>query len=281
MASVADGTEERKGDDSALPIYETYLEWRTNKQLPTGDESKWTKRKITSQVTRKAMIAAYLSIMHEIKTDPRYAYSDMILQLSDSCIRDFLNSLEQIFRESKLSLLQFMTGGVVRPTIQHAGLKIASKAKVDSLPTHGVNHPSCTAKLIEGLGKLTSLLQSQSKDGRHLKSTERGIFELDMSANGNATERAVQLVVEAAEAGFLKIINKSELKLEFRVHTSLAPAFGFSYRGAYYPVTIGSVELAMLADSEDDKAITKLVHDLFERMDGRRGTDLFGDFGHA
>lgn len=266
----------RRGDDSALPIYETYLEMRTNRILPEDGAPKWTKRRANSQLTRKAMVGAYLSIMHELKTPPKYAYADMILQLSDSCIRDFLNNLEYIYRDANLPLSQFLNTTKIRPSVQSSGLLAASKAKVRSLPTHGVNHPSCTAKLVAGLGRLTHLLQSQSKDGvRHLKSTERGIFQLVTSSNSEASCRALTLIVDAAEAGFLKIVDNDELLIKFRVHTSLAPAYGFSYRGAYYPVSVQTLDVLALADARDDKDIERLATTLFDRLDGVRTDDLF------
>jgi energy-coupling factor transporter ATP-binding protein EcfA2 len=266
----------RRGDDSALPIYETYLERRTNRAVPTDDVPKWSKRKASSQLTRKAMVGAYLSIMEDLRTQPKYAYADMILQLSDSCIRDFLNNLEYIFRESKMSLPQFLNAGKIKPSIQNSGLIASSKAKVKSLPTHGVNNPSCTAKLVTGLGKVTHMLQSTSQDGvRHLKTTERGIFQLSTAVGGTSTARAVELIIDAAEAGFLKVVESDELSIRFRVHTSLAPAFGFSYRGAYYPVNIQTQEIICIADASDDKDIEKIAAFLFEKLDGSRTDDLF------
>ncbi len=272
------GERSRKGDDSALPIYETYLEMRTHRAVPGGDIPKWSKRRAASQLTRKAMVGAYLSIMNDLHTMPKYAYADMILQLSDSCIRDFLNNLEYIYRDANLSLLQFLGSTKIKPSVQSGGLLAASKAKVRSLPTYGVNHPSCTAKLVSGLGKLTQLLQSQSKDGiRHLKSTERGIFQLVTSSNTESTRHAVTLIVDAAEAGFLKILESDELLIRFRVHTSLAPAYGFSYRGAYYPVSIQTMDVLALADAADDREINRLAALLFDRLDGTLTDDLFSE----
>ncbi|WP_425252430.1 hypothetical protein ACPJXG_22780 [Janthinobacterium sp. NFX145] len=266
----------RRGDDSALPIYETYLEMRTNKSLPGDDVPKWSKRRASSQLTRKAMVGAYLSIMHDLHSQPKYAYADMILQLSDSCIRDYLNNLEYIFRESKMTISQFLNSGKIKPSIQSAGLLASSKAKVKSLPTHGVNHPSCTAKLVSGLGKVTHMLQSGSRDGvRHLKTTERGVFELSTTSKSARTSRAVELIVDAAEAGFLKVIDGDEMTMRFRVHTSLAPAFGFSYRGAYYPVIVQVQDVLSIADAADDKDIERFASGLFDRLDGNRIDDLF------
>jgi hypothetical protein len=268
----------RKGDDSALPIYETYLELRTKRVPLDQNAPRWSKRRASSQFTRKAMIGAYLSIMNDMRTTPRYAYADMILQLSDSCIRDFLNNLEYIFRESGFTLAQFLSSTRVKSTTQSSGLLAASKAKVKSLPTYGVNHPSSTAKLVNGLGQVTQLLQSQSSDGiRHLRSTERGIFQLTTSQNTEDTKRAVLLIVDAAEAGFLKIIQNDELMISFRVHTSLAPAFGFSYRGAYYRVSVLTADVLAIADAADDQTISRIASALFSRLDDALTVDLFSE----
>lgn len=268
----------RKGDDAALPIYETYLELKTKRQLPDSTAPKWTKRRATSQLTRKPMIAAYLSIMHELHTAPRYAYADMILQLSDSCIRDFLNNLEYMFQKSKMPIWEFINLARVKITVQSSGLLDASRAKFKSLPIHGVNHPSSTAKLVNGLGRTTHLLQTRSADGiRHLRSTERGIFTLTLESKSDAMARAIRLVIDAAEAGFLKLVSGEELTLSFRVHTSLAPAFQLSYRGAYYPAAILATDILSFADAADDNGIDRLANGLFERLDNVRPGDLFSE----
>lgn len=268
----------RRGDDAALPIYETYLELRTNREVASEpDAPRWSKRKAESQFVRKAMVSAYLSLMSELRISPTYAYADMILQLSDGCIRDYLNSLEHIYQASRLPIGKFVSNSVVPATIQNAGLLEASRAKIQSLPTYGVNHPSSTAKLVRGFGWVTRLLQTKSHDGmKHLRSTERGIFVLPAMSNDPVSSRALRLVVDAAEAGFLKRLpDDSDLNVRFRVHTSLAPEFGFSYRGAYYPVDIAAADVIAFADAADDAEISKLSNSLFVRMDGGSGVDLF------
>ena len=63
--------------------------------------------------------------------------------------------------------------------------------------------------------------------------------------------------------------------INFRVHTSLAPAFGFSYRGAYYPVTVQALDVLAFADASDDQMIGRCATSLFERLDDLRNGDLF------
>jgi hypothetical protein len=262
-------TTARGGDGLALPIYETYLEDRTGRPLPDATEPKWRKRRNSSSNTRKAMIAAYLSIAYELKQEPRYAYADMILQLSDSCIRDFLSNLQWIFEKSGRTLTEFVQASKLRPTIQDAGLKAASNSKQSSLPTYGMRSPSATAKLVTGLGRLTAKLQCQSLNGvRHLKSTERGLFRMPYDKTSEPGNRAAALVIDASEAGFLKIETQEPLLLTFRLHTSLAPYFKSSYRGAYYSSEVSAFEVLQFADAVDDDGIEKAVATLFNRIDG-------------
>lgn len=63
--------------------------------------------------------------------------------------------------------------------------------------------------------------------------------------------------------------------ISFRVHTSLAPAFSFSYRGAYFSVPLQTPDVLMLADATDDRAIGRLAHALFDRLDDVPNSDLF------
>ena len=79
----------------------------------------------------------------------------------------------------------------------------------------------------------------------------------------------------ATEAGFLKIIDKTDSSLNFRVHTSLAPEFGFSYRGAYYAVTVQVSEILAIADAKDDAEIARLTQNIFRRVDGVVTTEMF------
>lgn len=280
-----------KGDDSVRPIYQAYLEYKDEqtkgysrrrivKPPVSGSPEaflRWTKRRIESQNDRKRMVAAYLSLAKEINADVKYAYADMVLQLSDSCIRDFLSNVDAIFTATRCSTVEFLKLRPVLPTLQHQGLKAASLAKRKSLPTLGVNRPSDIAKLVEGLGKLTRELQSGQVGGlRHISSSERGVFKVPIQAVPTATETSARdLVIDAAEAGFLKIEHQEPFSISFRIHTSLAAYFGLSYRGAYYKTPLSAADIMRFCEAADTSAIDTAVRSLLRSIDGAATHDLF------
>jgi hypothetical protein len=61
------------------------------------------------------------------------------------------------------------------------------------------------------------------------------------------------LITDASDAGFLKVVKQERAEWQFRVHCSLAAAYGFSYRGAYYPVEIRGRDLSALYEESDPK----------------------------
>lgn len=286
-----------RGDDSVLPIYEAYLKLRSVRDVrrPTrGLRSRtksvaeltglrWAKRNQTSQHERKKMVAAYISLSRELGAELKYAYKDMILQLSDSCIRDYLSNIDSIYRAANQNVCDFILNTPTRPTVQNQGLKSASDLKRNALPSLGVNRPADVAKIVEGLGRLTRRLQSESiGNAKHLATSERGLFVMDLTTGDRSrVEDAVDLIVDAAEAGFLKIERQDPFQVSFRVHTSLAVYFQFSYRGAYYQTPIGVESVLALRDAEGNVAIDQIVRRLQRQIDKAEGDDLFGSLLHS
>ena len=124
---AVDRRADKGGDAFALPIYETYLHERLKTPVIDRDEPKWTKRRASSSQARKPMVAAYLSICCDLSTGPLYAYRDMIFQLSDGCIRDFLLLLQSIFEASNMSVEEFVYHQALRPSFQILGYGLPRK----------------------------------------------------------------------------------------------------------------------------------------------------------
>ena len=138
--------------------------------------------------------------------------------------------------------------------------------------------PIETQRLIEALGKLTNRLQTTIKDEKSLRSPERGQFLLSSDLLPEGPSETVQLITEAAEAGFLKLKVIDERMMQFRLHCSLAAYFGISYRGAYYPCPIKSDDLIPLYRDRDPNVRTERLSqlgDLLLREDPQ--LPLFGD----
>lgn len=243
--------------DATLPFYQAYLAHKLGLEMQQN-ASKKQKRNLDSQQFRKKMVAAYLSICRDLKlrTVP-YAYAEMVIGISDNCVRDFLSQLDHIFRESKLSLEEFLRTEVDLDC-QAKAIRNASIEKRDSLPESGVLWPVETGRIAKGLAMITAMVQSTSDDGSHLRSTERGLFRLMRNGNDlNELAQALELVRDASDAGFLRMFEKENSAPLFRVHASLAPAYGFSYRDAYYPIPLSLEDFNRLKSASTDNELSK------------------------
>jgi len=259
------------------PIYQTYLIERL--ELDTSNLSAdipWQRRKQDSAELRKRIVAAYLGICAEVRAEPRYASADVVLQTSDNCVRDFLAQLDEIFQVADLPIERFVNAAI-DSDLQDRALKSASQKKYQSLPGFGVNNPHETRALVDALAKLTALLQSKSPTNRHLKSSERGRFSVSMAhAHGDAPESLIRSLREAAEAGFLRFFGSTVEPMSFRVHTSLAPKYGFSYRGAYYEVPLDWRALDRIRRLKNPEELQKMIDSLYQELEKiSEQSDLF------
>lgn len=261
----------------SLPIYQTYIINKLKLTLTSPDSPTWKQRKQSSSEWRKKMVAAYLSICAEVSATVRYASGDMVLQLSDMCVRDYLSQLDEIFKKSELTLDQFIKGKIPDDD-QVSALKTASAKKRASIPQAGVNSPGETGSIIHGLASVTALIQRSSSGNEHLNSSERGIFSLSISGASDSNEESlIRIIKEAAEAGFLKLVEVDEHTCRFRVHTSLAAAYGFSYRGAYYNCKISFADLNSLRFASDKAEVDKISLRIGKTLSGEHlpNTPLF------
>jgi energy-coupling factor transporter ATP-binding protein EcfA2 len=247
------------GEDSGeyLPYYQAFI--ATTLELGPPDSSEFkSRRKQESEEFRKKMVVAYLALCRRLgKRLPMFAFAEMVLGVSDGCIRDFLSQLHQIYltafpKLTESNLRQFLSE-TVSPTVQDLAMRQASEEKRDSIPRSGVLRPVLVGKLVRGLAEITAELQSQAATNGAL--VEVGVFQL---RGGTRVERqdASRIVRDAVEAGFLRLKDTdshSDPLDGFRVHTSLAPSFGFSYRGAYYPVVIHIEQFSRLLNLEDKR----------------------------
>lgn len=258
-----------KTSNAYLPIYEAYLNEKLNIQNPSVTSKTWEQRKNTSAGYRKKMVAAYLSICADVdNTEVRYASADMVLQMSDMCIRDFLHQLDLIYSCSDWDLHKFLTVQVP-VDVQNRAIKIASHEKYQSIPKSGVSEPSTVGTMIDGLARLTAVIQRQSFNLTHLRTPEKGIFLIanEKKLSAEYDESIFKIIKDAAEAGFLRIIHQDKSELRFRVHTSLAAKYGFSYRGAYHTISLEWRNLNDLRRAESDAEIQKTVDSIAGYLD--------------
>ena len=242
------------------PIYQTYLVEKLGIDIDVNQKQKWEKRNQESREIRKRMVSAYLSICKEFNQDPIYRSAEILLGVCDNSIRDFLSNLDEIFHASNCDIDKFITTTVPLYT-QDTAIKQSSQKKLNSLPQAPVTSPGGVGKLVYGLGHLTSVIQTSSNDSSHLRSSERGRFSIKKTG-GQKEQRITDLIIQAAEAGFLRIVQDTEKQLIFRVHTSLAPALTFSYRGAYYDTPIEFFHLERMLNAEDKTNLEQITKDI-------------------
>jgi hypothetical protein len=250
-----------------LPIYQAYLVEQLNLEAPKSQDPRWRKRNQQSREIRKRMVAAYLSICSELDQEVRYASVDMVLQISDKCIRDLLWQLHCILMESGKDLDSMIRTGVSVPR-QNRGIRRASEEKLLNLTKSGVTAPAEVLRVVEGLAKVTAKIQRGERGKRALLSSERGIFSLDTKTLTMQHPPILEILREASEAGYLKMLSEDEKKWRFRVHCSLAAAYGFSYRGAYYDVPIGMLELEKLRTAEGKDMLERAIASISDRLMG-------------
>jgi hypothetical protein len=213
------------------------------------------------------MVAAYLCLCAELHKQVRYGYAEMLLQASDRCIRDYLWQMDELYRISAVDIESFCSLAIALDR-QDAAMRTAAKNKRAYVELAGIAAPTETLRLIEALGRLTARLQTAIIAQRGLKSSERGVFRLESSSSREEDKGTLKVVTEAAEAGFLKIIQQKP-ELRFRMHCSLAAYYGFSYRGAYYDTPIRLSDLTSLISQPDEQRLEEEV----KRIEAWLGTD--------
>jgi hypothetical protein len=257
-----------------LPIYQTYLIGKLGLLVPSPKDERWKRRAQDSAELRKRIVAAFLSICAEFGMSVRYASAEVLLQLSDNCTRDFLAQMESIYRSTQKSIEKFLSLRIPY-SAQIGPLRDASNEKRSSLVKFGVRAPTDTGRLVDGFAKITAFVQTNGTNFQHLRSSERGRFELDLAeAEQRKLSSYVRLIHDAAEAGFFRTFASDSKTLCFRVHTSLAAAYGFSYRGAYYPLRLSwkDIERLITADTEDTHS--RAVSDIGKRLIGQEADDM-------
>jgi hypothetical protein len=255
---------------SGVPrIYETYI--RERRDLGLAPQARFDKRRQSSASIRKQMVAAYLTICREARSDVMYASADMLLQVSDNCIRDFLWQIESVFAASDMQLAQFLTERVPDPR-QHAGMRAAAELKMTLFQEKIISAPAEANRIVVGLARITHLIQSTGRNYEQIRTPERGIFTYLVDASTASIENAV-LIRDAAEAGFLRLIDEDAKpnEIRFRVHASLAPRYNFSYRGAYYAGgTLSTADVESLRRATTEGMLRTAVDVLAARVTGRR-----------
>ncbi len=278
----------RYSSNSRLPYYETYLllHWNgaDNAFNTTADETDVPKMLAQAENVRNSsfnawmrrkMVAALFHLASRLgfKRLP-IAGANIIISLSDGSIRDFLEIMAEIYDQhvggrgpsEAQSLHEKFALGRTKLAFktQNAGIYRASDVFFQGISAQTDPSPQSLVRVIDGLGKYTSLLQTNPDDPSVLGRAERGVFYVDYSQLQlhSADAEAVAQTLRLAElAGYLRATpvrrrsagSAEETPLEafgnvnaYRLHRRFAPHFRFSYRGAYEPVRLPAEQLAQI-----------------------------------
>ena len=224
--------------------------------------------------------------------------SNIIISLADSSIRDFLEMMAEIFERyassthatsgGKSALERFaLTRTQLAQSHQNDAIYAASQDYYNGVANHAESDADMMSRLVNGLGNLTSLLQSNPADPRVFATPERGVFVIEFeTGNPNAEEEAQfvsSIIQQGLLAGYLRsgkipkaMPSQAEVNarlIAFRLHRRFAPFFTFSYRGAYAPVRIAQSDVASLCRRIDEqspfswaKAIAGIVGKVHDRQ---------------
>ena len=248
-------------------------------QLAGERERKLFKRKIA-----RKQRAAYFLLGRQLQMQMLLAGENIVLALSDGCIRDFLDIMKEIFDREineafEGALIKFVRSELpISILTQSASIYAASEAKVRSVSTIADPFGQDVSHLVEGLGRLTSELQS-------IKVPELGLFRINwpgmrqsLQALGYPAGKLHDIFRKAEIDGFLREVDEADRiksrrdpKLgEFRIyrlHRRFAPAFRYSFRGPYEVFSLSDGALVELLVGGDQFSVSDWVRRMVSRGD--------------
>lgn len=254
-------------DDDIPSYYETYIFEKLNYQLPT-EYSEY--RRFSSNRLRKRNVAAALCLCKEFNQSFPYAGYNILIDMSDNCIRHFLKQMNEIYlNESKQP--EIFIKSHVSIANQNAALTRASDLLYKGIGELGGRYPTEVTNLIEAVARLTAMLQTQYKNLSGLTTPERGIFEVDLSKIESIKEREelAEIFLIARDNLFINVIGSTEddistKKIEFRIVSLFAPKFGFSYREPLYTVKIDANLLLKICKEKDGDIRKEIIDSIMK-----------------
>jgi len=251
------------------PLYQTYLIEKLNLKMPDEESDKYKIRSQKSREIRKKMVSAMLCLCKEYNLSVPYAGYYMVMSMGDSCIRDFLRQMHEIYFSANTDPEKFVNKRI-HPKKQNDALYNASKHRYEGIGQLTPRYPSEVMHLVDSLGKITARIQSAYHDISTLKTIERGRFFVDYSLIKIKSNRQTlkEILHEARDCHYIKIINDIDdsNKILFRLHKLFAPYFKFSYRGAYSNVAINGEDLFKLCMEKDNKGREKMIKRVVSEM---------------
>ena len=259
---------EEKNYSDIPPLYQTYLVEKLNLKLPHEESEIYEIKAQKSAEIRKKMAAAMICLCKEygIKKVP-YAGYNMVISMSDQCIRDFLRQMHEIYIIENISVEKFVEQQInIKNQIQ--ALHNASEKRYSGIGNYTPYYVSEVLNLVDSLGKITADIQSAYKDPSSLRNTEKGRFIVEFSyMDSEEDKKHLKTILNIArDSHYIKIYEEDsdDLRIKFRLHRLFAPRFGYSYRGAYSDVSIKKDkfgnDLLKLCLSKDEKERDRIIN---------------------
>ncbi|ANM11346.1 ORC-CDC6 family AAA ATPase [Rhizobium sp. N324] len=233
-----------------------------------------------------------------------YVGYQMIIQLSDLCIRDFLDIMGAIYSEevsgtSPKRLLEFINSDhPVNLEKQRSAVTAASEKKLQGLASLSQPFEEESVRMVRALGRLTSRLQTDVIERQAATTTERGLFRINraemraLAAGLDPIGTKIDEILRRAEKdGFIREVsekgkleaaehNPEANEITVRLHRRFAPHFQFSYRGPYVVNVLPAgrvVELLLNRSQTAEEWADSVLDELFPPADdvGLRQGSLF------
>lgn len=250
------------------PFYQTYLVDKLKLKLPQDTSEIYEIRAQKSREIRKKMVAAMLCLCNEYELSVPYAGYNMVIRMSDNCIRDFLRQMHEIYIIEKSSAEIFLTSQINIQT-QHEGILKASINRYEGISTDTPGHVLEVKKLVDTLGEITAKIQSAYKDPSSLKTIEKGRFNIDYSQMKDDDKRKlVEILNMALDSHYIKKttdFSDGNIGL-FRLHRLFAPKFRFSYRGALSNASLLGNDLLKLCDNDDETKRDNILNKIISKI---------------
>jgi hypothetical protein len=218
-------------------------------------------RALKSKEFRKKMVSSMLCLCKEYRVPIPFAGYSMVLSMSDHCIRDYFRFMQEIFLTEGLPLEHFIKK-TISATKQDRAIRKVSDNRYTSIDSEIPYRTSEIRNMVDALGTITSEIQSRYDDLSSLRSTERGRFEINSAHLKSDTITELKDIIQLAiECHFIKLVDENidDKKLIFRLHRIFAPKYGFSYRGAFYNISLDADILLNLCKEENNLHTIKKV----------------------
>ncbi len=208
---------------------------------------------------RSAMLCLCYDSEYPSNLSVPYAGYRMVLNMSDSNIRDFIRQMRNIYDVSIHKREKFLEN-TVPLEIQKKGIRTASEVKYSEIE-RGSSYAIEISNMVRVLGNITHILQTTSQDA--LRITERGTYIIDYLKLPTQEKREnLHKIIFTASVNkyYINVVDvilnpndRSIVSQKIRLHRLFAPLFDFSYistnTGREYEMEINPNDLLEICDT--------------------------------